>query len=94
MYGFRKENKEKKTKYEEYRHEGFRRGEREKLGAVTRKKKTGPSTLLKESREAKDQGTNNMLMLEPFAQNLVLKKYNYEELDFIKPEIIADVRFD
>lgn len=39
MYGFRKENKEKKTKQEEYRHEYFRRGCKDLLKNITRKKR-------------------------------------------------------
>ena len=39
MYGFRKENKEKKTRQEEYKHEYFKKGHRELLKNITRRRK-------------------------------------------------------
>lgn len=80
MYGFRKENKEKKTKQEEYKHEFFRRGCKDLLKSITRKKRGED--------EAEDR-----LQLHISARHGRPRPPSVDSFDegvFVKPEILRD----
>ena len=92
MYGFRKENKERKTKQEEYKNENFKRGHPELLQKIVRKKKVEEEeeekmNYLDESRDGKSDfqfSSSNI----PISLGVDL---NVDDLKYISPEIIKDV---
>lgn len=81
MYGFRKENKEKKTKQEEYKHEYFRKGCKELLKSITRKKRG-------------DDELDDRLQLQISSKHGHRHRPpsvdGFDESIYIKPEILRD----
>lgn len=93
MYGFRKENKERKTKQEEYKNENFKRGHPELLQKIVRKKKIEEDdeekvNYLDESRDGKSDFQFSSSHL-PLSLGFDL---NADDLKYISPDIIKDVR--
>ena len=96
MYGFRKENKEKKTKQEEYKHEYFRKGSKELLKNITRKKKPdeeadgGRGTYHSSSKHASH---HHLLIPLGQAKNGGRERafeFRVDDLATIKPEVLED----
>jgi len=80
MYGFRKENKEKKTKQEEYKHEFFRRGCKELLKNITRKKRGED--------EAEDR--LQLQVASKHGRHRPPSVDSFDESVYVKPEILRD----
>lgn len=100
MYGFRKENREKKTGQEEYRHEFFKKNHKELLKNITRKRRNEDSELssarkvdMFSSRDLNSRQGNAILMNKPFSSRAVSNMIDLtpEDIAQIKPEIIQDV---
>lgn len=92
MYGFRKENKEKKTKQEEYKHEFFKKSQPELLDCITRKKKQGDEEeklrLMDDSRDESGE-----FLFSSFNMPLQIgMDLTMDDLKHISPEIIKDVQ--
>lgn len=93
MYGFRKENKERKTKQEEYKNENFKRGHPELLQRIVRKKKVEEEdeekvNYLDESRDGKSEFLFSSSHMPPITLGVDL---SLDDLKYISPEIIKDV---
>ena len=92
MYGFRKENKERKTKQEEYKNENFKRGHPELLQNIIRKKKIEDDeeekmNYMEESRDGKSE----FLFSSSHNPLSIGVELTVDDLKYINPEIIKDV---
>ena len=92
MYGFRKENKERKTKQEEYKNDNFKRGHPELLQNIIRKKKIEDDeeekmNYMEESRDGKSE----FLFSSSHNPLSIGVELTVDDLKYINPEIIKDV---
>ena len=84
MYGFRKQNKEKKTKQEEYKNEFFKKDCKDLLKNITRKKRTDEEI---QEKGVNDRGRNGA---DYSGKNRGLINEDFDEGFYIRPEIVKD----
>jgi HSF-type DNA-binding len=82
MYGFRKENKEKKSRQEEYKNEFFRKGRRDLLSQIVRKKR---------GEEEDDTKLGRAVAIPANRGRVSTFGFSEADLKMIKPEMIQEV---
>lgn len=92
MYGFRKENKEKKTKQEEYRHDDFKKDSPENLCKINRKKKGGDEEDGRIKYMDDSRSESDLLMPSSLAPLQLGVDLSMDDLKYIDLDIIRDVR--
>lgn len=81
MYGFRKENKEKKSRQEEYKNEFFRKGRKDLLSQIVRKRRG----------EDDDEGRGGRAVAIPAGRGRIANfGFSEADLKLIKPEMIQE----
>ena len=91
MYGFRKENKEKKTKQEEYRHDDFKKDSPENLCKINRKKKSGDEEDGRIKYMDDSRSESDVLMPSSLAPLQLGVDLSMDDLKYIDLDIIRDV---
>jgi HSF-type DNA-binding len=82
MYGFRKENKEKKSRQEEYKNEFFRKGRKDLLSQIVRKRR---------GEEEEDAKLGRTVAIPANRGRVSTFGFSEADLKMIKPEMIQEV---